>query len=83
MSTTEDHAGTGWMTSLPEQGATNSRGIRSWSPIAGTVFVVLMLVRTFSVARVPNPAAAPLTIAADLADGGDDMPNLVGAGGRR
>jgi hypothetical protein len=71
------------MTALPEQGAPKARGLRSWSPIAGTLFVVRMVVRTFSVARVPNPAVPPQTIARYLADGGNHMLNLAGAGGGR
>ena len=79
MSTTEDHGGAGRMTARPEQGAPKARGS---SPIAGIVFVVLMVVRTFSVARVPNPAAAPQTIAAYLADGANYMRTSSTGGGR-
>ena len=83
MSTTEDHGGAGRMTALPEQGAPKARGSRSWTPIAGIVFVVLMVVGTFSVARVPNPAAPPQTTTGYRADGGNDMLNLAGVGGGR
>ena len=82
MSTTEDHGGAGRMTARREQGAPKAGGSRSWSPIAGIVFVVLMVVRTFSVARVPNPAAAPQTIAASLADGANYMRTSSTGGGR-
>jgi hypothetical protein len=81
MITTEDHGGAGRMTALPEQGTTKARGLRSWSPIAG--IVVLMVLRTFSAARVPNQPAPPQTIAAHLADDGNHMLNLVSAGGGR
>jgi hypothetical protein len=55
MKTTEDAGGAG--------------GLGRWVPITGVVFVLLMVVRSFAVARVPNSAASPL--------------NLVAAGGGR
>ena len=54
MTTTEDHGGAGRMPALPGEGRDPGQGSRSWTPIAGIVFVVLMVVGTFSVARVPN-----------------------------
>jgi hypothetical protein len=80
MNTTEDHGGAGRTTALPEQ----AMGSRSWTRSPASSSSSWWPPGTFSVARVSNPTAPPQTIAAHLADGGNNhMLNLVGAGGGR
>jgi hypothetical protein len=82
MSTTEDHGGAGRMTARPEQGAPKARGSRSWSPIAGIVFVVLMVVRTFSVAVSRTRPLPRRRLPPSLADGANYMRTSSTGGGR-
>jgi hypothetical protein len=53
--------------------------IERWAPIAGIVFVVLMVVGSMLVGDVPNPNAPQHDVARYLADSANQTRNVVGA----
>lgn len=53
--------------------------IERWAPIAGIIFVILMVVGSMLVGDVPRPDAPKHEIAKYLADSANQMRNLVGA----
>src|SRR5262245_58520106 len=50
-----------------------------WAPVAGIVFVVLMVVGSMLIGDVPAPDASAQQIAGYLADSGRHTRNIVGA----
>jgi hypothetical protein len=53
--------------------------IERWAPIAGLIFVVLMVVGSMLVGDVPNPNAPQSQVVAYLTDSGRQMRNIIGA----
>jgi uncharacterized membrane protein SirB2 len=53
--------------------------IERWAPIAGIVFVVLMVVGSMLVSNVPSPNAPQHQIASYLTDSAQQMRNIIGA----
>jgi cytochrome c oxidase subunit IV len=74
---------TGSATTPPEvrtNGATMASRLERWAPLAGIIFVVLMVTGTFFVAYpIPDADAPRQQIADCLADGGSHMRNIIGA----
>ncbi|HET6937749.1 MAG TPA: hypothetical protein VFI19_04060, partial [Nocardioides sp.] len=60
-------------------GVLNLGTFQRWAPIAGIVFVALMIVGSRLVGDIPLPDASDREIADYLADGGRQTTNLVGA----
>jgi protein-S-isoprenylcysteine O-methyltransferase Ste14 len=56
-----------------------ARQMERWAPLAGIVFVVLMVGGTYLVADVPDPDASQQEIADYLVDGDNHTRNIIGA----
>jgi hypothetical protein len=80
---TREERSTGNTLTPPEvrrQGVTMASQLERWAPLAGIIFVVLMVSGTFFVAYpVPDANAPQQQIANYLADSGTHTRNIIGA----
>ena len=79
---TEEERSTGTTMTSPEvrrQGVTTARQLERWAPLAGIIFVVLMVTGSFFVLDIPAAAAPAQEIADYLADSGNHTRNIIGA----
>jgi hypothetical protein len=64
---------------IPRRGGLSLGQVGRWGPIAGIVFVVLMVSGSFLVSDVPNADAPQQEIANYLGDSGNHTRNIIGA----
>jgi hypothetical protein len=60
------------------QGVTTASRLERWAPLAGIIFVVLMVTGTFFVADIPSADAPEQVIGDYLADSANHMRNIMG-----